>query len=270
MRLRSCATSARGRWEGGDDEGEIVEDGSDKAPPLVRDVEGLSALAWALAAMGRGDAELLSALAKAFVDAAPPVPNGANGGGGEDGEIDATNVDLDEDLPPVPAGKGGGGKGGKGGKGYGGRGGGKGGGAGQTDPTMRAPMVISTTMNPERRLLAAAHRAPGFAYPGSALDVCPAGAQAAHGVGAAAADVRGDLALLRSVHEIVSRVFSVPRPDQLSPSRAADRRMNLARLHQFETWAKEELGETQLQLDATLAGCAACPPIPPPAPPPGV
>ena len=89
-----------------DDEGEIVEDGSDKAPPLVRDVEGLSALAWALAAMGRGDAEVLTALAKAFVDAAPPVPNGGANGGGEDGEIDATNVDLDEDLPPVPAGKG--------------------------------------------------------------------------------------------------------------------------------------------------------------------
>ena len=109
-------------------------------------------------------------------------------------------------------------------------------------------------------------------YPGSALGVSvPLERQAAHVAWAlAAADVRSDLALLRSVHEIVSRVFSVPRPDQLSPSRAADRRMNLARLHQFETWAKEELGETQLQLDGTLAGCAPpARPSPAAATPPG-
>ena len=213
---------------------------------------------------------MLTALAKAFVDAAPPVPNGgANGGGGEDGVIVATNVDLDEDLPPVPAGKGGGGgKGGKGGKGYGGRGGGKGGGAGQTDPTMRgayghlyyheigkggahSPLLTALRVSP---------------YPGSALGVSvPLERQAAHVAWAlAAADVRSDLALLRSVHEIVSRVFSVPRPDQLSPSRAADRRMNLARLHQFETWAKEELGEssTAARRDARRVR-AARPPIPP-------
>ena len=125
-------------------------------------------------------------------------------------------------------------------------------------------MATSTTTRsvkagPHSPLLTALRVSP---YPGSAIGVSvPLERQAAHVAWAlAAADVRGDLALLRSVHEIVSRVFSVPRPDQLSPSRAADRRMNLARLHQFETWAKEELGELNCSSTGRGAGCAGRPP----------